>query len=308
MKNDFTLRRSLILATILSLAGLNSFSQIAPPPPGPRPVMPPGENQKTFDLVIRDGTRMNGAQYPATIENLVEHLRQDYPDVNFVLTPGARSMVVENLELHSVDVSDFMKALEFATDGAVRGNRVSDNTWALLARNKTAEPAPDRQVEVFNLTGYLHNLGKTDDQGADEALHSIAKLVADVVEVTMRDLHEDPAKVDHPSFQVHPGANLLIVVGSPRAIDITRKVVSALPGQQMDPRLADMDRARMEMERAGIAARLQALRSQLAEIRSRFSADNPQVRNLQAEIEALENQTREPGRDRPMPPPENRSR
>jgi hypothetical protein len=31
-----------------------------------------------------------------------------------------------------------------------------------------------------------------------------------------------------PEFQFHPGSNLLIVIGSPASVDVTRKVIAAL--------------------------------------------------------------------------------
>ena len=37
---------------------------------------------------------------------------------------------------------------------------------------------------------------------------------------------------DQPDFKYHPGTKLLIVIGNPEAIEVTRKIVNALSGQQ----------------------------------------------------------------------------
>ena len=65
--------------------------------------------------------------------------------------------------------------------------------------------------------------------------------MGDIVETTEQDLHEDLANREHPTFQVYPKASLLIVVGSRGAIDIARKVVNALPGQQMAAEEASLE-------------------------------------------------------------------
>jgi len=46
---------------------------------------------------------------------------------------------------------------------------------------------------------------------------------------TISALHSNTA--EQPDFQFHRGANLLVIIGSRDAVDVARKVVSALPGQ-----------------------------------------------------------------------------
>src|SRR5207253_2133873 len=61
---------------------------------------------------------------------------------------------------------------------------------------------------------------------AQESLAQIQHIIAE----TMSALH--PGNDEVPKFQFHPGASILVVIGSREAVDVARKVVNALPGQR----------------------------------------------------------------------------
>ena len=82
-------------------------------------------------------------------------------------------------------------------------------------------------VEVFNLSGYLEQLGKRDEKDIAASLEKIKMIVSDTLNQVMQG---NVQAEDQPSFQFHPGANLFIVIGPPQAIEVTTKVVNALPG------------------------------------------------------------------------------
>ena len=285
-------RRCLIPAFLTVTALVSGPAAFAQPTPQPAPEAGP-----TFNLEVRNGTKMSGGQSPATIKNLVEYVRQQNPDMNFVLAPGVESVVVENLELRSADVPAFVKALEFATARAVGGGQISPNTWALTSRDRHPTPRA-KQVEVFNLSGYLHHLRQQDPRNDVE--RNLDQLKTTIEETLVLQKGEDISSEERPAVRFHPGANLLIVVGSPEAIDIARKIVSALPGQQPDP-----------LRMAGKNARLLTLRQREAQLLRQFTEDHPNVIQLREEIRQLdqkppppgafpERQPRQPGAD-PLP-------
>jgi hypothetical protein len=82
-------------------------------------------------------------------------------------------------------------------------------------------------VEVFNLSGYLEQLGKRDEKDIAASLEKIKMIVSDTLNQVMQG---NVQAEDQPSFQFHPGANLFIVIGPPQAIQVTSKVVRELPG------------------------------------------------------------------------------
>jgi hypothetical protein len=80
---------------------------------------------------------------------------------------------------------------------------------------------------VFNLSGYIQTLGKVDDTIVRQKIDDLMKLTKSTL---VDDMNMSPD--DQPNFRYHPGTKLLIVVGKPEALDLARKIISALPGQQ----------------------------------------------------------------------------
>jgi hypothetical protein len=117
---------------------------------------------------------------------------------------------------------------------------------------------PNRLVEVFGFSGYketvrqklsaehyedlqhyedLHLGGparredsrlKLEDRAEVETEAAIP-LVQSIVAETLSELTPE-AQAEAPSFKFHPGASLLVVIGSPEAIDVASKILTALPG------------------------------------------------------------------------------
>ena len=90
--------------------------------------------------------------------------------------------------------------------------------------------APGRLVEVFNLTDYFASpLGSGDEETnlkrVEASLEEIKRIVTSTLQVTDED-HNSTV-----SFQFHSGANLLVVAGTPDAVEVARKVVNALAPQ-----------------------------------------------------------------------------
>jgi len=90
---------------------------------------------------------------------------------------------------------------------------------------------PRRSVEVFNLSGYLQQLPKQDEKAVSENVNMLEVVINQTLEQLKPEGFSDEDG-PYPDFQFHRGANLFIVIGPPIAIEVARKVVNALPGQQ----------------------------------------------------------------------------
>lgn len=168
------------------------------------------------------------ATVTATINNLAKYLRAIDPTMNIVVSDQAAPLQVNNLKLHAADMREVVEATEIATDQTVRGGPSSGrNNWYFVA---SLQKNPTQTVEVFNIGGYLGTLGKiVETDTVHKRLDDIEMLIRD----TVASLHpSDPRPPPLPDFKFHEGTGLLIVIGPPEAIEVTRKIIDALPGQQ----------------------------------------------------------------------------
>ena len=259
MKTHLWLRPSAILlclaATLPSSLRSAQDQQKAPdtapavlPTPQKRPASP-------YALEIVDGTFLRkGHLTEAALANVVDALRDLWPEANIVLAPELAKLKVAELKLRSVgQLPEALEALRVASGyrfewrrgwpgGAAAidpatGLPVTAGESALyvldLGLGSQGNPGERarRSVEVFNLSGYLQHLGKKDEKEVGDSLHQIEMIVFKTL-VNLARLNEDnlPENELLPDFQFHPGASLLIVIGSPDALDVARKIVTALPG------------------------------------------------------------------------------
>ena len=88
-------------------------------------------------------------------------------------------------------------------------------------------------TKALNLTPYsdpeslLIRKAKRDEKDISASLEQIMRIVSETLDQATQGKAEAGSQ---PSFKFHPGANLFIVIGSPQAIEVTEKVVNALPG------------------------------------------------------------------------------
>jgi hypothetical protein len=165
----------------------------------------------------------------ATIENLGKYLSAADTNLNLVVSPEAELVTIQNLKLRGADIAEVMQAISYATQARVRGNPFSSSgqAWAITAR---PEPPPEQSVEVFNLKGFIdqHDRKNVKVLDLDKELAEIKKIILDTLLRLKQGHLEDK---DTPSFSFHPGTGLFIVIGTPTAAEVTRKIVNALPGQ-----------------------------------------------------------------------------
>ena len=158
----------------------------------------------------------------ATLQNVSEVLRDIYPNVNITLAPGLENLIIGDLKLRlsSMRLNDVLQAMELASGAkfSVRGSQTS----FLLA---PAQQQGSRKTEVFNLSTFLQGLEERDERSVGVAVEQVKELILQ----TYAELK--PKETTQPSFQFHSGANLLIMIGEPEALEVATKVVNALQPQ-----------------------------------------------------------------------------
>ena len=224
-----------------------------------------------YDIEITEGSLLQsgGRRVEAKLARVVNVLRERHEDANIVVSPILNDLIIDDLKLRAASLEDELDALSVASGGAfywrkglppggamgqqaMAGQRayVDPNTglpllktllppnappsseeretslYVLLPSAVTLEP---RQVEAFYLGPYLQNAGKQSDKDVSDSVDRLQEIIYQTLVAMKGDLNLKPN--DRPDFKFHSGARLLIVIGSPEAIDVARKVVYALPGQ-----------------------------------------------------------------------------
>jgi hypothetical protein len=178
---------------------------------------------------------------PASVGNAVKALRELYPNDTFAVDPRVAELPLTDLVIRANEPTTDLWALRTACGGGFDiGGQPSLYT---LQHNKstefTASKSGDRKIECFNLTGYLTRMttptaeemttpGEDTHKEKEKTDQAIAEL-QEIIKDTIADF--DPA-IGQPHFQFYAHAQLLIVTGSERAIEVAAKVINALPGQQ----------------------------------------------------------------------------
>jgi hypothetical protein len=157
---------------------------------------------------------------------IVRTLRHEFPEVNFVVTSKVQSDTIR-MFLRNVTLEDIFKALEPAAEGRVRV------TWnredRLVIFDKPPAPStglPDPPIcRVFNISKFL--AGK-EGKDAEAAMKSIAEAVQGAWTMLREasEIENEPV----PRVSLHPGANLLIVVGRVQEVNVVEELVKELQG------------------------------------------------------------------------------
>jgi hypothetical protein len=175
---------------------------------------------------------------PVTLGDIVDVLRELHTNADIVMTPGLAKLKITDLKMRSTHESGEgqlqkeLQALSVASGYKflwTRESRESDSGHSslyILSSNE-ALVKPSRSVEVFNLSGYIEQLGKPDGKELEASVGKIGTIINDTVQRLKSDVTSEDL---FATFEFHPGASLLIVIGPPEALEVARKVVTALPG------------------------------------------------------------------------------
>jgi hypothetical protein len=255
----------------VALTALAADITIPPPPPGyaaggaPPPPAYRAAPDSPYFIEIKGGfftSKGSKERKEPLLRNLVNVLREHFPDANFVVSPEVMEVVVEELKLRDASLRDTLEALSVASGGrfvwekrlprptgygvpGAGGMPRVDPTTGLplpptepavevdeyglfVLRSPDAPPDIRRTVMAFNLAGYLQAKGKSDPKGADEAIDQVRQIIAQTLDALTAGR---PTPRPSAEFKFHPGASLLVVIGPPEAIEVAHQVVNALPGQ-----------------------------------------------------------------------------
>ena len=208
-----------------SLVGQEETAASSPPRTRSTASASPG-----YVLEISNGQfESRGKGAPAHLGNLVDALRDLYPDSNIVLAPGVRDIQVDDLKLRATSLNAALEALRVASGYRFEwkatlgdGQPAIDPTTGLPVHSNAAlyvlSPAqqePQRAVTVFNLAGYFEQLGMQAKQPDEHALKQVGLVQQIILDTFSRAYEGEPNPPGGPHFVFHQGANLLVVIGSP---------------------------------------------------------------------------------------------
>jgi hypothetical protein len=227
----------------------------------PREGAAPGASAAPYALEIMDGklslanlkgnvnlSKRWGAgktdSVPASLANIIDVLRDLHPEANVVMSPELANIQIADLKLRATSLDEELEALRVASGnrfvwtkpGVVPMGAVDPATGLPVAAVGAGESTlyslvPDesggmttkRDMEVFNLGSYLAN-----EEDPKTSIEQIEKIILNTLSQLR---HKNLAPDEDPDFQFHAGANLLIVIGRQDALEVARKVVSALQTQ-----------------------------------------------------------------------------
>jgi hypothetical protein len=180
------------------------------------------------------------------MENISRYLRVVDTNLNVILSPGTSDARISSLKLKTSSLGSIPDAISIASGGIVRGSgafgigrrfggpsgRPGESSLTFTSRDSESHPV----VEVFNLNGYIQTLGKVNDDVVRQKLDQLQEMILS----TLQDMRIYQSASDAPNFKFHSGTKLLIVIGKPEAIEVARKIINALSGQETNGKLQDL--------------------------------------------------------------------
>jgi hypothetical protein len=231
------------LATSILLALLSSIIPGQSQTSNSRPTATPaatGSSAHPYDLEINNGFLVRGAEkVEATLANVIDNVRQRYPEANIAMSPGMARIKVSDLKLRTLGLAQELEAIRVASGEKFSATNLgadphsSKPNQGLFTLRETTTPDRERMVEAFNIGPYLRN--EAAEQQSEDAIRKRVREVEEMIVMTLRALHDSDA--EKLQFQFHPGASLFVAIGSSQDVGVARKIISALPGQPViEPR------------------------------------------------------------------------
>ncbi|HSU56856.1 MAG TPA: hypothetical protein VLT36_22545 [Candidatus Dormibacteraeota bacterium] len=213
-------------------------------------------NAAGFDLQVVEGQLvLRTGNVDATLGRVIDALREQYPEANIVMSPGLAKVKVGDLKLRGGRLTEELEAVRVAsgekfdlqtpaqavptidpTTGMPVASTKAPSAGLYVLRQAQYSSRPPRILEAMNIGPYLEWLGRrpheegkrhSEQQELSELQEMIDAAVLDFKAGEGRDReHQD----DQLIFKYHPGATLVVIIGSPDSVEIARKIVNALPG------------------------------------------------------------------------------
>jgi hypothetical protein len=239
------------LMAALALVPWHVYGQQAPaatPTEGAQATAPLVEHLKVENGNIlsrrASGWSTHGA---ATVGNAVKALRELYPNVTFAVDPRVAEVDLSDLIVRANNPITDLTALRTACGGRFSVHAEPNGLYTLECNAATEVNPPsktDRQIECFSLTGYLRSEMVLDKDGVKKSSGLATTAEADALaakrdeaimhlrEMITESIHDFDPSISQPNFRFYGDAEMLIVIGSERAIEVAGKVIQALPRQR----------------------------------------------------------------------------
>ena len=158
------------------------------------------------------------------LSEVVSHLREVFPEINFIITGDANNLTV-TLQLRSVTLNDILTALGIAADDQIDVAEVDER---LVTIRPVVRERRKPVLRAFNLSQYLAKNGDSE-KDAEEALQEIYDVLIKAWEMFQR-VDPERRNTAMPSLSHHPKTKLLIAVGQEEHLQVIEQVVNALQG------------------------------------------------------------------------------
>lgn len=183
----------------------------------------------------------------ATLRNAARALQFLYPEITVAVDPRVADLPLTDIIIRAEDPSTDLEALRTASGDRfdVTGGQADPTGKGLLyslRRNSATDVDPtkteSRDIECFNLTGYLEHITKAQEAkastsgGPSPSPQAMDESVSRLQAIINETIAGFDGSINPPQFQFYREAQLLIVTGSKRALVIAAKIIHALPGQQ----------------------------------------------------------------------------
>jgi hypothetical protein len=254
--------RVLIAAVLVATFALGPrlvYGQQAKSAPDPAPIVEHLKIENGEIWIREPGQAMVNTHDSAIVGNAIKALQKIYPDITIAADPRTINLSLADVIVRANDPATDLEALRTASgdrfdvkwDKSVNprsatGNPQIDLLYTIRANTETdAHPeAEERIIECFNLTGYIQHAvdgelnrfnrdPKPDNAAEKDRVASVTdNALAELQEIIKSTIKDFDSSIKEPKFRFYADAQLLIMTGSPQAINIAAKVVSALPGQQ----------------------------------------------------------------------------
>lgn len=156
------------------------------------------------------------------LSQVMNHLRDEFPGVNFVISGQAENIPVA-LKLRHVGLEEILEALTFATDGQARFDVRKENLVVVQGRpRREAKPV----LQAFSLHRYL------DAKSQEESAEALARLEQTLESAWMMLAESEgggPAP-ERPRLSIHRNTKILIAVGHPDQLAAIEEIINALQG------------------------------------------------------------------------------
>jgi hypothetical protein len=145
---------------------------------------------------------------------------QDFELKNFLL----RRVEPQNDTARRVEVFNLSRLLGVSSAASLEEGL----QFLTQQRDRLKEKYADKHPQVVDIEKRIEELQRQLASAAQPGKTNVNELLAQITQVvqdTLRTLNPDEKP---PEFKFHPGSNVLVVIGSEQAVDVTRKVLAAL--------------------------------------------------------------------------------